>query len=144
VFPLENRWGKAACPRIARPEGYQAAVRKAQLAKRVTSHMFHQSFATHLLSAGYDIGTVQEVLRHKDIRTTMIYMHVLVRGGRGVGSPADGLAGLPDECSAGAVNHSGRGVTTKQPTAKIRLTRINCLGVRPQVYGLRVIGSNFL
>ena len=56
------------------------AVRKSGLTKRVTSHTFRHSFATHLLTAGYDIRTVQELLGHKDVRTTMIYTHVLNRG----------------------------------------------------------------
>ncbi|MBE9138637.1 integron integrase [Nodosilinea sp. LEGE 07088] len=65
------------------------AVQVAQLAKRVGCHTFRHSFATHLLEDGYDIRTVQELLGHKDVKTTMIYTHVLNRGGRGVRSPLD-------------------------------------------------------
>jgi site-specific recombinase XerD len=67
----------------------RAAALRAGLAKRVTCHTFRHSFATHLLEAGYAIRTVQELLGHTDVRTTMVYTHVLDRGGRGVVSPAD-------------------------------------------------------
>lgn len=97
VFPASTRCRDARSGAIVRfhlhesglQKAVKQAVRSAGLQKRVSCHTFRHSFATHLLQNGYDIRTVQELLGHKDVKTTMIYTHVLNRGGYGVQSPLD-------------------------------------------------------
>ncbi|OIP66293.1 MAG: integron integrase [Nitrospirae bacterium CG_4_9_14_3_um_filter_53_35] len=99
VFPQEKRWLNPRTGQQGRHHVHESlvqkavaeAVREAGLIRRASCHTFRHSFATHLLSDGYDIRTVQELLGHKDVKTTMIYTHVLNRGGKGVRSPADSL-----------------------------------------------------
>jgi site-specific recombinase XerD len=69
----------------------KTAAKKVGIKKRISAHTFRHSFATHLLERGTDIRTIQALLGHKDVATTMIYTHVLQQGGHGVASPLDDL-----------------------------------------------------
>lgn len=99
VFPAaricrDKRWGPPGRYRLhdsAVQKAVAAAAKLAGLEKRVSCHVFRHGFATHLLESGSDIRTVQELLGHKDVSTTMVYTHVLSRGALGVLSPAGAL-----------------------------------------------------
>jgi integrase len=101
LFPASHRSRDPITGRIKRhhidpsvmQKAMKSAVRAARIGKRATPHTLRHAFATHLLESGYDIRTVQQLLGHRDVKTTEIYTHVLQRGGGAVRSPVDALLG---------------------------------------------------
>jgi len=94
--PKTGALGRGHLHQTSVQRSVKSAVRSVGIAKRVSCHTFRHSFATHLLEDGYDIRTIQELLGHRSVTTTMIYTHVLNRGAMGIRSPLDSMFG-PDE-----------------------------------------------
>lgn len=119
------------------PRAISAAARAAGIVKPVGSHTLRHSFATHLLQSGYDIRTVQELLGHSDVSTTMVYTHVLNKGGQGVRSPLDfGESDAPQVA---------RDIASNYGAPVDRLAPLTKLGGAPKLIGSRVLnGDSFV
>jgi len=128
--PVTGHWVRHHLHDTVVQRAVTGAAHRAGISKRVTTHTFRHSFATHLLEAGYDIRTIQELLGHKDVSTTMIYTHVLSQGPKAVTSPVDALTHAPIVSPPPSAAHAPARAMPTSPSTNFRGRLIDGKGVK--------------